>query len=161
MVARLSPLFELAPTAQAVVMFFGATTALFARPSASSERHQAHRGLSTCRQLGLMFVAMGAGLTPSACSICSRTNLLQGAVVPGVGLGDLCDAYEQDIRNMGGLWRQDSFHVFVMSKIGTPGIDPDFRLRRLIFQGRDHRIRLRLAQSDGVLWLPDEVSRPD
>src|SRR5712675_1717524 len=30
MVARLSPLFELAPTAQAVVIFFGATTAFFA-----------------------------------------------------------------------------------------------------------------------------------
>src|ERR1700692_3909674 len=30
MVARLSPLFELAPNAQAVVMFFGATTAFFA-----------------------------------------------------------------------------------------------------------------------------------
>jgi len=30
MVARLSPLFELAPNAQAVVMLFGATTAFFA-----------------------------------------------------------------------------------------------------------------------------------
>jgi hypothetical protein len=33
MVARLSPLFELAPNAQAVVMFFGATTAFFAAVS--------------------------------------------------------------------------------------------------------------------------------
>src|SRR6188472_3503856 len=62
MVARLSPLFELAPTAQAVVMFFGATTAFFAA-TVGLVQNDIKRivAYSTCSQLGYMFVAMGAG----------------------------------------------------------------------------------------------------
>src|SRR5437868_7601350 len=62
MVARLSPLFELAPNAQAVVMFFGATTALFAA-TVGLVQNDIKRivAYSTCSQLGYMFVAMGAG----------------------------------------------------------------------------------------------------
>ena len=62
MVARLSPLFELAPNAQAVVMFFGATTAFFAA-TVGLVQNDIKRivAYSTCSQLGYMFVAMGAG----------------------------------------------------------------------------------------------------
>src|SRR4051794_38504257 len=61
MVARLSPLFELAPTAQAVVMFFGATAAFFAA-TIGLVQNDIKRivAYSTCSQLGYMFVAMGA-----------------------------------------------------------------------------------------------------
>src|SRR3569833_1884783 len=62
MVARLSPLFELAPTAQAFVMFIGATTAFFAA-TIGLVQNDIKRivAYSTCSQLGYMFVAMGAG----------------------------------------------------------------------------------------------------
>src|ERR1700709_1518129 len=58
MVARLSPLFELAPNAQAVVMFFGATTAFFAA-TVGLVQNDIKRivAYSTCSQLGYMFVA--------------------------------------------------------------------------------------------------------
>src|ERR1700761_4576007 len=62
MVARLSPLFELAPNAQAFVMFIGATTAFFAA-TIGLVQNDIKRivAYSTCSQLGYMFVAMGAG----------------------------------------------------------------------------------------------------
>src|SRR5439155_18318769 len=62
MVARLSPLFELAPNAQAVVMFFGATTAFLpATIGLVQDDMQRIVAYSTCSQLGYIFVAMGAG----------------------------------------------------------------------------------------------------
>ena len=62
MVARLSPLFELAPNAQAFVMLIGATTAFFAA-TVGLVQNDIKRiiAYSTCSQLGYMFVAMGAG----------------------------------------------------------------------------------------------------
>ncbi len=74
MVARLSPLFELSPTAQAVVMFFGATTAFFAATigscrttSSASSRIRPVRSSATCSW------RWEQGPIRLACSICSRT----------------------------------------------------------------------------------------
>ena len=62
MVARLSPLFELAPHAKAFVIFIGATTAMFAA-TVGLVQNDIKRiiAYSTCSQLGYMFVAMGSG----------------------------------------------------------------------------------------------------
>ena len=62
MVARLSPLFELAPNAQMFVTLIGATTALFAA-TIGLVQNDIKRivAYSTCSQLGYMFVAMGVG----------------------------------------------------------------------------------------------------
>ena len=62
MVARLSPLFELAPNAQTFVTFIGATTAFFAA-TVGLVQNDIKRivAYSTCSQLGYMFVAMGVG----------------------------------------------------------------------------------------------------
>src|ERR1700680_666868 len=62
MVARLSPLFELAPSALAFVTFIGATTAFFAA-TVGLVQNDIKRivAYSTCSQLGYMFVAMGVG----------------------------------------------------------------------------------------------------
>ncbi|HET7806539.1 MAG TPA: NADH-quinone oxidoreductase subunit L, partial [Pseudolabrys sp.] len=62
MVARLSPLFELAPHAQTFVTLIGATTALFAATIALVQNDiKRIVAYSTCSQLGYMFVAMGVG----------------------------------------------------------------------------------------------------
>src|SRR5580704_5801158 len=62
MVARLSPLFDLAPAAAAFVTLIGATTAFFAA-TVGLVQNDIKRivAYSTCSQLGYMFVAMGVG----------------------------------------------------------------------------------------------------
>ena len=118
MVARLSPLFELAPKAQAVVMFFGATTAFFAATvawcrttSSASSPIRPARNSATCSSRS------GRGLlgrhVPSV-----HPRLLQGAAVPGRGSVIHAMHHEQDIRKMGGLWRKIPFTYATMC-IGT------------------------------------------
>ncbi len=62
MVARLSPIFELAPAALTVVVVIGATTAFFAA-TVGLVQNDIKRVIaySTCSQLGYMFVALGVG----------------------------------------------------------------------------------------------------
>ncbi|MEX0590115.1 MAG: NADH-quinone oxidoreductase subunit L, partial [Xanthobacteraceae bacterium] len=62
MVARLAPLFELAPAAQNFVIFIGASTALLTA-TIGLVQNDIKRiiAYSTCSQLGYMFVAMGVG----------------------------------------------------------------------------------------------------
>ncbi len=112
MVARLSPLFELAPNAQAVVMFFGATTAFFAA-TIGLVQNDIKRivAYSTCSQLGYMFVAMGAGAYSVGHVPSVYARLLQGAVVPGLGLGDLRDAPRAGHPQHGRALAQDSIHL--------------------------------------------------
>src|SRR5581483_1359416 len=104
MVARLSPLFELAPHAQAFVTFIGATTALFAA-SIGLVQNDIKRiiAYSTCSQLGYMFVAMGVG----AYSV-GMFHLFTHAAFKALlflGSGSVIHAmhHEQDMRKMCGL----------------------------------------------------------
>ena len=93
MVARLSPLFELAPNAQAFVTFIGATTAFFAA-TVGLVQNDIKRivAYSTCSQLGYMFVAMGVGRLFGRHVPPVHPRLLQGAAVPRLRLGDPRDA---------------------------------------------------------------------
>src|SRR5712664_1576673 len=119
MVARLSPLFELAPNAQAVVMFFGATTAFFAA-TVGLVQNDIKRivAYSTCSQLGYMFVAMGAGAYSVGMFHLFTHAFFKALLFLGSGSVIYAMHHEQDIRNMGGLWRKIPFTFFVMS-IGT------------------------------------------
>jgi NADH-quinone oxidoreductase subunit L len=119
MVARLSPLFELAPDAQAVVMFFGATTALFAA-TVGLVQNDIKRivAYSTCSQLGYMFVAMGAGAYSVGIFHLFTHAFFKALLFLGSGSVIYAMHHEQDIRNMGGLWRKIPFTFFVMC-IGT------------------------------------------
>jgi NADH-quinone oxidoreductase subunit L len=119
MVARLSPLFELAPDAQAVVMFFGATTAFFAA-TIGLVQNDIKRivAYSTCSQLGYMFVAMGAGAYSVGMFHLFTHAFFKALLFLGSGSVIYAMHHEQDIRNMGGLWRKIPFTFFVMC-IGT------------------------------------------
>jgi NADH-quinone oxidoreductase subunit L len=119
MVARLSPLFELAPNAQAFVTLIGATTALFAA-TIGLVQNDIKRivAYSTCSQLGYMFVAMGVG----AYSI-GMFHLFTHAFFKALlflGSGSVIQAmhHEQDIRNMGGLKDRIPF-TYVVMLVGT------------------------------------------
>jgi NADH-quinone oxidoreductase subunit L len=119
MVARLSPLFELAPNAQAVVMFFGATTAFFAA-TVGLVQNDIKRivAYSTCSQLGYMFVAMGAGAYSVGMFHLFTHAFFKALLFLGSGSVIYAMHHEQDIRNMGGLWRKIPYTFTVMC-IGT------------------------------------------
>ncbi|HEY9454977.1 MAG TPA: NADH-quinone oxidoreductase subunit L [Bradyrhizobium sp.] len=119
MVARLSPLFELAPTAQAVVMFFGATTALFAA-TIGLVQNDIKRivAYSTCSQLGYMFVAMGAGAYSVGMFHLFTHAFFKALLFLGSGSVIYAMHHEQDIRNMGGLKDRIPYTYSVMV-IGT------------------------------------------
>src|SRR5271156_3371826 len=119
MVARLSPLFELAPDAQAVVMFFGATTAFFAA-TVGLVQNDIKRiiAYSTCSQLGYMFVAMGAGASSVGMFHLFTHAFFKALLFLGSGSVIYAMHHEQDIRNMGGLWRKIPVTFAVMC-IGT------------------------------------------
>ncbi|MGY2988877.1 MULTISPECIES: NADH-quinone oxidoreductase subunit L [unclassified Bradyrhizobium] len=119
MVARLSPLFELSPTAQAVVMFFGATTAFFAA-TIGLVQNDIKRivAYSTCSQLGYMFVAMGAGAYSVGMFHLFTHAFFKALLFLGAGSVIYAMHHEQDIRNMGGLWRKIPYTFAVMC-IGT------------------------------------------
>jgi NADH-quinone oxidoreductase subunit L len=119
MVARLSPLFELAPNAQTVVMFFGATTAFFAA-TIGLVQNDIKRivAYSTCSQLGYMFVAMGAGAYSVGIFHLFTHAFFKALLFLGSGSVIYAMHHEQDIRNMGGLWRKIPYTFAVMC-VGT------------------------------------------
>jgi NADH-quinone oxidoreductase subunit L len=119
MVARLSPLFELAPNAQAFVMFIGATTAFFAA-TVGLVQNDIKRivAYSTCSQLGYMFVAMGAGAYSVGMFHLFTHAFFKALLFLGSGSVIYAMHHEQDIRNMGGLWRKISYTFSVMC-VGT------------------------------------------
>jgi NADH-quinone oxidoreductase subunit L len=119
MVARLSPLFELAPVAAAFVTFIGATTAMFAA-TVGLVQNDIKRivAYSTCSQLGYMFVAMGVGAYSVGMFHLFTHAFFKALLFLGCGSVILAMHHEQDIRQMGGLWRKIPFTYGTMV-IGT------------------------------------------
>jgi len=104
MVARLAPLFELAPFALATVTFFGATTAFFAATVALVQNDiKRVVAYSTCSQLGYMFVAMGAGAYGVGIFHLFTHAFFKALLFLGSGSVIHALADEQDMRKMGGL----------------------------------------------------------
>src|SRR6516162_3655010 len=119
MVARLSPLFELAPVAQTVVIFFGATTAFFAA-TVGLVQNDIKRiiAYSTCSQLGYMFVAMGVGAYSVGMFHLFTHAFFKALLFLGSGSVIIAMHHEQDTRKMGGLWRKLPF-TYATMVIGT------------------------------------------
>ncbi len=119
MVARLSPLFELAPHAKAFVIFIGATTAIFAATVALVQNDiKRIVAYSTCSQLGYMFVAMGCGAYSIGMFHLFTHAFFKALLFLGCGSVITAMHHEQDIRNMGGLWRKIPF-TYATMLIGT------------------------------------------
>jgi NADH-quinone oxidoreductase subunit L len=119
MVARLSPLFELAPAAQTFVLFIGATTALFAA-TVGLVQNDIKRivAYSTCSQLGYMFVAMGVGAYSVGMYHLFTHAFFKALLFLGSGSVIHAMHHEQDIRHMGGLKDRIPFTYWAMT-IGT------------------------------------------
>ena len=119
MVARLSPLFELAPHAQAFVTFIGATTAIFAA-TVGLVQNDIKRvvAYSTCSQLGYMFVAMGVGAYSVGMFHLFTHAFFKALLFLGAGSVIHAMHHEQDMRHMGGL-KDRIPYTYVVMIIGT------------------------------------------
>jgi NADH-quinone oxidoreductase subunit L len=119
MVARLSPLFELAPIALAVVAFFGATTAFFAA-TVGLVQNDIKRvvAYSTCSQLGYMFVAEGVGNYGAGMFHLFTHAFFKALLFLGAGAVIHALHHEQDMRRMGALRKVLPF-TWAMMLIGT------------------------------------------
>ncbi|MGQ0672735.1 MAG: NADH-quinone oxidoreductase subunit L [Hyphomicrobium sp.] len=119
MVARLSPLFELSPTALQVVTFVGALTAFFAA-TVGLVQNDIKRVIaySTCSQLGYMFAALGVGAYSAGIFHLFTHAFFKALLFLGAGSVIHAMHHEQDMRNMGGL-RSKIPITWVMMLIGT------------------------------------------
>jgi NADH-quinone oxidoreductase subunit L len=119
MVARLSPLFELAPHAQDFVIFIGATTAVFAA-TIGLVQNDIKRVIaySTCSQLGYMFVAMGVGAYSVGMFHLFTHAFFKGLLFLCAGSVITAMHHEQDMRHMGGLKDRIPF-TYITMIIGT------------------------------------------
>ncbi|HYH70965.1 MAG TPA: NADH-quinone oxidoreductase subunit L [Methyloceanibacter sp.] len=119
MVARLSPLFELAPIALGVVTVFGAITAFFAATvglvQTDIKRVVAY---STCSQLGYMFVAEGLGAYGTGIFHLFTHAFFKALLFLGAGAVIHALHHEQDMRRMGALRGVLPF-TWAMMLIGT------------------------------------------
>jgi NADH-quinone oxidoreductase subunit L len=104
MVARMSPLFEHSPTALAVVLVIGATTALFMGflgiVNNDIKRVVAY---STLSQLGYMTVALGVSAYSVAIFHLMTHAFFKALLFLAAGAVIIAMHHEQDMRKMGGL----------------------------------------------------------
>ncbi|MGK6355118.1 NADH-quinone oxidoreductase subunit L [Sphingomonas sp. DT-207] len=104
MVCRLSPMFEVSPTALGVVTFVGAATCLFAATvglvQTDIKRVIAY---STCSQLGYMFFAAGVGAYGAAMFHLFTHAFFKALLFLGAGSVIHAMHHEQDMRFYGGL----------------------------------------------------------
>lgn len=119
MVARMSPLFELAPQAANFVAIIGATTAFFAA-TIGLVQNDIKRVIaySTCSQLGYMFAALGVGAYGPAVFHLFTHAFFKALLFLGAGSVIHAMHHEQDIRHMGGLWKKIPV-TYAMMLIGT------------------------------------------
>ena len=119
MVARMSPLFELAPIALGFVAVIGATTAFFAATvglvQTDIKRVVAY---STCSQLGYMFAAEGVGAYGAGMFHLFTHASFKALLFLGAGAVIHALHHEQDLRRMGGLRKVLPF-TWAMMLIGT------------------------------------------
>jgi NADH-quinone oxidoreductase subunit L len=115
MVARLSPLFEYAPMALAVVAVIGGSTAIFAA-SIGMAQNDIKRVIaySTCSQLGYMFFAAGVSAYSAAMLHLFTHAFFKALLFLGAGSVIHAMSGEQDMRKMGGIWRKVPWTYAVM-----------------------------------------------
>ncbi len=119
LVVRCSPIFEYSQVALNFVALIGMLTAFFAA-SVAIVQNDIKRiiAYSTCSQLGYMFFAAGVGAYHVAIFHLFTHAFFKALLFLGSGSVIHSLKEEQDIRNMGGLWRQMPF-TWVTMIIGT------------------------------------------
>jgi len=104
MVCRLSPMFETAPTALAIVAVVGAATCFFAATIGTTQWDiKRVIAYSTCSQLGYMFFAAGVGAYGVAMFHLFTHAFFKALLFLGAGSVIHAMHHEQDMRYYGGL----------------------------------------------------------
>ena len=115
LVARMSPLYEQAPFARDVLIFVGASTALFAGAVALTQTDiKRVIAYSTCSQLGYMFFALGISAYNAAIFHLITHAFFKALLFLGAGSVIHGMSNEQDMRHMGGLARHMPFTCIIM-----------------------------------------------
>ena len=115
MVARLSPIFEMSPSAQTFVIIIGGTTCFFAA-TVGLVQNDIKRVIaySTCSQLGYMFVALGCGGYAVGIFHLFTHAFFKALLFLGAGSVIHAVGGEQDMRKMGGLRTQIPYTFWFM-----------------------------------------------
>ena len=107
MVCRLSPMFETAPVALAMVTFIGAATCIFAATVGTTQWDiKRVIAYSTCSQLGYMFFAAGVGAYGAAMFHLFTHAFFKALLFLGAGSVIHAMHHEQDMRYYGGLRKE-------------------------------------------------------
>ncbi|MEW4447897.1 NADH-quinone oxidoreductase subunit L [Qipengyuania sp. JC766] len=115
MVCRLSPMFETAPTALAIVTFIGAATCLFAATVGTTQWDiKRVIAYSTCSQLGYMFFAAGVGAYGVAMFHLFTHAFFKALLFLGAGSVIHAMHHEQDMRYYGNLRKHIPFTFWGM-----------------------------------------------
>ncbi len=126
MVSRMSPLFELSDAALSFVMVIGAITALFMGFMGIIQNDiKRVVAYSTLSQLGYMTVALGVSAYSVAVFHLMTHAFFKALLFLGAGSVIMGMHHDQDIRNMGGLWKRMPITWFTsllgsLALIGTP-----------------------------------------
>jgi len=107
MIARLSPLFEVAPFAREVVCLVGASTAIIAATIGLTQFDiKRVIAYSTMSQLGYMFFALGVSAYSAAMFHLMTHAFFKALLFLAAGSVIHAMSGEQDMRKMGGLWKK-------------------------------------------------------
>ncbi len=119
LVVRCSPIFEYSPLILSLVTIIGMTTAFFAATVALVQTDiKKIIAYSTCSQLGYMFFATGVGAYNVAMFHLFTHAFFKALLFLGAGSVIHSLNNEQDIQNMGGVWRKIPY-TWVLMIIGT------------------------------------------
>ena len=127
LVARMSPLYELAPAALSFVVVIGAITgffmALIAIVQTDIKRVVAY---STLSQLGYMTMALGAAAYPIAIFHLMTHAFFKAVLFLGAGSVIIAMHHEQDMRRMGGLakYLPITYATVLIGAIANAGLPP-------------------------------------
>ncbi len=127
MVARMSPLFNLSPTALSVVMIIGATGALSLGLLAVVEDDiKRVVAFSTMSQLGYMMAANGAGAYEAGIFHLATHACFKALLFLGAGSVIMAMHHEQNLHKMGGLrkYMPITFLTFLVGTLAITAIPP-------------------------------------
>ena len=127
MVARLSFLFDLAPTTLEIIATVGAATALFAALIGLVQNDiKKVLAYSTVSQLGYMFLGVGVGAYSAGLFHVLTHAFFKACLLLGSGSVIHALSGEQDIQKMGGLKKAMpiTFFTFLIATLAIAGIPP-------------------------------------
>jgi NADH-quinone oxidoreductase subunit L len=147
MVARMSPLFELSDTALNVVLVVGSITALF-MGFLGIIQNDIKRvvAYSTLSQLGYMTVALGVSAYSAAVFHLMTHAFFKALLFLAAGSVIIGMHHDQDIRNMGGLWKHMRI-TWITSLIGSLAL-----IGTPLFSGFYSKDSIIEAVHDSKLW---------